>query len=168
METITIHYGDFNALLVLGVMSLSNYDHLSAIPLSEIVEKPKVVERLLLTIIRRHNAHGINLRQIAEEFEKILRRPFEDLGVGSLVSFISTKHQLFHLDEKENLRCSETAKNIYLDLRDTNPDEGCIVPENYFKTGTENNLIRQKNDPKFCPKPLNPRKKGNASPIVIE
>ena len=151
-------------------MSLSNYNHLGALPLSEIVKKPKIVERLLLTIIRRHNAHGINLRQIAEEFEQILRISFEDLGVGSLVSFITTRHQLFHLDEKENLRCSETAKNIYLDLRDTNPDDkDCIVPENYFQTRTENNLIRYKNDMKsFYPKLLNPSKKANTDPIVID
>ncbi len=159
---------------MLGIVSLANYEHLGVIPLPEIVEKPKIVERILMTIIRRHHAQGINLAQIGEVFQKALRRPFEELRVGSLNSFISTRHQLFHLDDKENMRCSETAKNIYLDLRDTNPDkapEDCIVPENYFKTGVENNLIRSKNDPRFkdfIPKPLNPSKKGNTDPILIE
>jgi len=173
LDSITIHYGDFNALLVMGVVSLANFDHLGMIPLQEIIQKPKIVERLLMTIIRKNHITGINVKQIGEEFEKALRRPFEDLGVGSLVSFISTRHELFQIDAQDNLRCSETAKGIYLDLRDVNPDENkdCLIPDNYFKTGAENNILRSKNDPNFAykkPKPANTGKKGNSEPIIID
>ena len=125
------------------MLSLANYDHLNVIPLNEIRRKPKIVERFLMTIVRKYSAKGLTLQQIDEEFNKITRQSFEDLEVGPLISFISLRNELFQVDEKNYLRCSETAKNIYLDLRDVEPKTG-IVPPVYFQTGFETKL--KKND----------------------
>ena len=97
-------------------------------------------------MIRKHNPKGLSLQQIEEQFHKILRKSFDDLEVGPLVTFISLRHQMFQLDNNNQLKCSETAKNIYLDLRDTDPDNG-IIPSFYFKTNTENELPNKKSDP---------------------
>jgi hypothetical protein len=96
-----------------------------------------------MTIVRKYSAKGLMLQQIDEEFNKMTRQSFEDLEVGPLVSFISLRNELFQLDENNYLRCSETAKNIYLDLRDVDPKKG-IVPPVYFQTGFETKL--KKND----------------------
>ena len=127
-----------------------------------------------MTIIRKFEKKGgINLQQIEEEFKKLIRRPFDSLEVGPLVAFISTRHQLFLLDNNENLKCSETAKNIYLDLRGVNPEdsENCIVPPKYFQTSFELGLKYKENNsfnkPPVKPLGFNNNMKSN-KPVVID
>lgn len=93
-----------------------------------------------MTIIRKHDAKGISLEEIEAQFKKLIRGEFADLDVGPLVTFISLRNELFKLDDKNNLKCSETAKNIYLDLRDMNAESG-IVPADYFKPSIESGLV---------------------------
>jgi hypothetical protein len=38
------------------------------------------------------------------------------------------------------IRCSEKAKNLFLDIRDLDPKNG-IIPEDYYKTGAEKQLL---------------------------
>lgn len=96
-----------------------------------------------MTIVRKFSTKGLMLQQIEEEFSKITRESFEDLEVGPLISFISLRNELFQVDQNNYLRCSENAKNIYLDLRDVDPKAG-IIPPVYFQTNFETKL--KKND----------------------
>ncbi len=128
---------------------MSNYQHLDVIPFSDVRQKPKIVERILMTIIKKFdNKGGLKLQQIENEFQHLLKRSFEALEVGPLVSFISTRHELFSIDAKEYLTCSEKAKNIYLDLKGLNPNQGenCIIPSKYYKTNNNYNNYNNYNN----------------------
>jgi len=154
---------------------LANYEHLNVVPINEVKRKPKIVERMLMTIIRRYDKKGgLNLQQIEEEFKRIIRRPFDAFEVGPLVTFISTRHQMFKLDEGERLRCSETAKNIYLDLKNLDPEdsENCIIPQNYYQTNFESGL-KYKDNNSFSKSPGKPLDQltntmSNKKPVFID
>ena len=154
------------------MLSLANYDHLNVIPLEQVQKKPKMVERILMTIIRKYHVKGISLEEIEAQFRKLIRAEFADLEVGPLVTFISLRNELFQLDDKNNLKCSETAKNIYLDLRDIS-SEGGIVPENYFKPANESGLVSKETgtllkQKKPSSKPPGKENTKNKLPVFID
>lgn len=85
-----------------GVLSLSNYEHLPAIPLSELEGNKELVERCLMTIIRKREP--ISFKEILEEFNSIYKVEFEQLRVGDLTSFITHRNQLFSQEDDHRLR----------------------------------------------------------------
>jgi hypothetical protein len=83
---------------------LSNYNHLHAIPIEEINGNAKTVERLLITVIRKHEPKGMSLEEIEKDFETVFQERFSSFGVGSLGNFIAIRNQLFNVDADHKLR----------------------------------------------------------------
>lgn len=149
------------------MLSLANYDHLNVVPLHEVKKKPKMVERILMTIVRKHDQKGLPIEEIESQFKRLIRGTFEQLEVGPLVSFISLRNELFQLDDKNYLKCSEKAKNIYLDLRDINAESGIIAPS-YFKTAIENGFVKKDGLMMSRPQKSGKENVSRGPPIIID
>jgi len=48
-------------MLVKGYISLSNYEHFPCFPFEELIGSNRIAERILITIVRKHEPDGLDL-----------------------------------------------------------------------------------------------------------